>query len=109
MHGTVTEDRVGGDISLGTPSLNLPGTFRPSLAAVMATNTTNTYHEPIVNDAEPNRIADNKPQLSHTATNISLSPEQFERLYLAPKVPHASQNVAKYANAVPLGFLGYFE
>ena len=47
------------------------------------------------------------PQLTHTATNISMSPELFEKLYLAPKVPHAADNVGRYANATPLGFLGY--
>ncbi|KAF2005812.1 plasma membrane ammonium transporter [Amniculicola lignicola CBS 123094] len=45
--------------------------------------------------------------LAHTTTNISLSPELFEKLYLAPKVPHAADNVGRYANATPLGFLGF--
>ncbi|CAO2654365.1 Nn.00g110980.m01.CDS01 [Neocucurbitaria sp. VM-36] len=47
------------------------------------------------------------PQLMHTTTNISMSPELFEKLYLAPKVPHAVDNVGRYANATPLGFLGF--
>lgn len=56
--------------------------------------------------AESNRMAKEPHLLTHTTTNISLSPEQFERLYLAPKVPQASQSAPKFANAVPLGFLG---
>jgi hypothetical protein len=71
---------------------------------IMAATTTTT--EPIMHDPDVDRI-EKKPQLSHTTTNISLSPELFEKLYLSPKVPHASENVAKYANATPLGFLGY--
>ncbi|KAH7080806.1 GPR1/FUN34/yaaH family-domain-containing protein [Paraphoma chrysanthemicola] len=70
------------------------------------TATPSTTHEPIVHESDGDRI-EKKPQLSHTTTNISLSPELFEKLYLAPKVPHSSENVAKYANATPLGFLGF--
>lgn len=63
---------------------------------------------PIVQDSSPDfDQIDSKPHLSHATTNISLSPELFEKLYLQPKVPHASENVKKYANATPLGFLGY--
>jgi len=46
-------------------------------------------------------------QLHHTTTNISLSPELFEKLYLAPKIPHAVEHATQYANATPLGFLGF--
>ncbi|KAF1833200.1 hypothetical protein BDW02DRAFT_580612 [Decorospora gaudefroyi] len=45
--------------------------------------------------------------LTHAATNVSMSPELFEKLYLAPKTPHAKEQVANYANATPLGFLGF--
>lgn len=65
-----------------------------------------TATESIDHASDPDRI-DQKPGLTHTSTNISLSPELFEKLYLAPKVPHASENVGKFANATPLGFLGY--
>jgi hypothetical protein len=68
--------------------------------------TTTAAMESIIHDPDVDQI-EKKPQLSHTTTNISLSPELFEKLYLSPKVPHASENVAKYANATPLGFLGY--
>ena len=47
-----------------------------------------------------------EPHLTHAQTNISISPELFEKLYLAPKTPHANERVGQYANAVPLGFLG---
>jgi uncharacterized protein len=71
-----------------------------------AATTSTTTHEPLVNGHDSDRI-EYKVPLTHTATNITISPELFEKLYLAPKVPHASENVAKYANAVPLGFLGF--
>lgn len=71
----------------------------------MATTTTTHHHEPIVRDSESDHI-ETKPHLSHATTNISMSPELFEKLYLSPKVPHA-ESVVKYANATPLGFLGY--
>jgi hypothetical protein len=67
--------------------------------------TTNGRTESVVLDSDPDRIHE-KPQLAHTTTNISMSPELFEKLYLSPKVPHSSDNVGKYANATPLGFLG---
>ncbi|OAK94807.1 hypothetical protein IQ06DRAFT_353226 [Phaeosphaeriaceae sp. SRC1lsM3a] len=62
--------------------------------------------ESIGHVSDPDRI-DQKPGLAHTSTNISLSPELFEKLYLAPKVPHAAENVGRFANATPLGFLGF--
>jgi hypothetical protein len=71
----------------------------------MATTTTTHHHEPIVRDSNDDSI-EKQPQLSHATTNISMSPELFEKLYLSPKVPHA-ESVVKYANATPLGFLGY--
>lgn len=45
--------------------------------------------------------------MAHSTTNISISPELFEKLYLAPKTPHAAENAGKYANATALGFLGF--
>lgn len=45
--------------------------------------------------------------MAPTSTNISISPELFEKLYLGPKTPHATDNAAKYANAGALGFLGF--
>jgi hypothetical protein len=64
-----------------------------------------TTLEPTFSSADP---ISKPPPLTHTATNISMSPELFEKLYLSPKVPHA-ESVVKYANATPLGFLGYVE
>ena len=60
--------------------------------------------QPTINGTGSDRI-EKEPQLTHTTTNISLSPELFEKLYLAPKVPQA-ENAGRYANATPLGFLG---
>ncbi|KAH8701345.1 GPR1/FUN34/yaaH family-domain-containing protein [Phaeosphaeriaceae sp. PMI808] len=67
--------------------------------------TTQATTEPIVRD-DVDHI-EKRPPLTHTTTNISLSPELFEKLYLSPKVPHSSENVARFANATPLGFLGF--
>ncbi|KAF2181109.1 hypothetical protein K469DRAFT_590584 [Zopfia rhizophila CBS 207.26] len=47
------------------------------------------------------------PPLTHSTTNISISPELFEKLYLTPKVPHAASYEKRFANATPLGFLGF--
>ena len=55
---------------------------------------------------QPPDTITHQSHLTQSSTNISLTPEQFERLYLAPKVPHAADHAAKFANAVPLGFLG---
>jgi hypothetical protein len=79
--------------------------FRLSAISQVNMATTTATTESIVRDPEVDLI-EKQPQLSHTTTNISMSPELFEKLYLSPKVPHASENVAKYANATPLGFLG---
>ncbi|ORY01052.1 GPR1/FUN34/yaaH family-domain-containing protein [Clohesyomyces aquaticus] len=48
-----------------------------------------------------------KHPLTHTTTNVTISPELFEKLYLNPKIPHATDHTNKYANATPLGFLGF--
>lgn len=43
--------------------------------------------------------------LTHSATNISISPELFEKLYLNPKTTHSQPPFG--ANATPIGFLGF--
>jgi hypothetical protein len=49
-----------------------------------------------------------KPQLTQTVSNAyTISPELFEKLYLTPKVPHVGDNAKRYANATPLGFVGF--
>ncbi|KAH8635516.1 hypothetical protein IG631_10917 [Alternaria alternata] len=70
----------------------------------MATTTT-AHPAPAMSSTDSDRI-DKEPRLTHTSTNISLSPELFEKLYLAPKTPNANDHVGRYANATPLGFLG---
>jgi len=54
-------------------------------------------------------IIEEKPNLSHTvsAGAISISPELFEKLYLTPKTPHAGDNIRRFANPTPLGFVGF--
>jgi len=64
-------------------------------------------------DSYPRRPSDEeiglgKPQLTQTVSNAyTISPELFEKLYLTPKVPHAGDAVKRYANATPLGFVGF--
>ena len=48
-----------------------------------------------------------EPSLHKTATNITLSPELFEKLYLTPKVPHVGDANKRYANPTPMGFVGF--
>ena len=72
----------------------------------MATTTVTAHPMDTTNSTDSDRI-DKEPRLAHTSTNISISPELFEKLYLAPKTPHANDRVGKYANATPLGFLGF--
>ncbi|KAH0835156.1 hypothetical protein FOPE_04153 [Fonsecaea pedrosoi] len=54
-------------------------------------------------------MIEEKPGLTHTVSSgaISISPELFEKLYLTPKVPHAGDNIRRFANPTPLGFVGY--
>ncbi|KAF2269118.1 plasma membrane ammonium transporter [Lojkania enalia] len=75
------------------------------MATTTATETINRPNTKEVNGTGPDTINKGAP-LTHTTTNITLSPELFEKLYLAPKVPH-SASVNRYANATPLGFLGF--
>lgn len=47
------------------------------------------------------------PSLHQTSTNITLSPELFEKLYLTPKVPHVGDAYKRFANPTPMGFVGF--
>ncbi|KAI0516718.1 GPR1/FUN34/yaaH family-domain-containing protein [Xylaria bambusicola] len=40
-------------------------------------------------------------------TTVSMPSELFEKLYLTPKAPHADNNVRRFANPTPLGFVGF--
>jgi len=53
-------------------------------------------------------IAMEKPQLTQTISSgaISISPELFEKLYLTPKTPHVGDNIRRFANPTPMGFVG---
>lgn len=58
--------------------------------------------------ASDEEIGFGKPQLTQTVSNAyTISPELFEKLYLTPKTPHTGDNVKRYANATPLGFVGF--
>ncbi|CAK7200893.1 hypothetical protein SEUCBS139899_003592 [Sporothrix eucalyptigena] len=52
-------------------------------------------------------IMDEEKGLNRTQTAVTMSPEMFEKLYLTPKVPHAGDNIKRFANPTPLGFLGF--
>ena len=78
----------------------------PSVVSAKMAATTTAVH-PIQSPSSVNSDhIEKEPHLTHAQTNISISPELFEKLYLAPKTPHANERVSQYANAVPLGFLG---
>ena len=49
-----------------------------------------------------------KPALTQTISSggFSISPELFEKLYLTPKVPRAGDNLKRFANPTPMGFVG---
>ncbi|KAL6157559.1 hypothetical protein ACJQWK_06327 [Exserohilum turcicum] len=70
----------------------------------MATNTM-AHSRPSI---DSDRI-DKEPRLTQTTTNVSLSPQLFERLCLDSMRANANTHVrtTQYANSVPLGFLGF--
>ncbi len=45
--------------------------------------------------------------LKQTGTNVTISPELWEKLYITPKTPHADDSYKKFANPTPLGFVGF--
>nr|OQO29473.1 hypothetical protein B0A51_02780 [Rachicladosporium sp. CCFEE 5018] len=47
------------------------------------------------------------PSLHKTDTNITISPELWEKLYLTPKVPTQSDANKRFANPTPMGFVGF--
>jgi hypothetical protein len=73
----------------------------------MATTTATTSYPALTSHRTDSDRIEKEPRLTHGSSDISFSPELFEKLYLAPKTPHANDRVGKYANATPLGFLGY--
>jgi uncharacterized protein len=60
-------------------------------------------------DLETVDSVDKIPSLTQvrSAGSISLTPELFEKLYLTPKTPHKGDNLKRYANPTPLGFVGF--
>ncbi|ERS99033.1 hypothetical protein HMPREF1624_04228 [Sporothrix schenckii ATCC 58251] len=52
-------------------------------------------------------VMDEEKGLNRTQTAVTMSPELFEKLYLTPKVPHAGNNIKRFANPTPLGFMGF--
>ncbi|RYP55995.1 hypothetical protein DL769_009995 [Monosporascus sp. CRB-8-3] len=49
---------------------------------------------------------DEEKGLHRTTTGVTMSPELFEKLYLTPKVPRVGDNIKRFANPTPLGFVG---
>lgn len=55
-----------------------------------------------VAESSPHSEADRLPQLTHVNTTVTLSPEQFERLYLTP-IGRSQHGLAKkFGNPTPL-------
>jgi len=52
-------------------------------------------------------IEDEEKGLHRTTTGVTMSPELFEKLYLTPKVPRVGDNLKRFANPTPLGFVGF--
>ncbi|CAK7234324.1 hypothetical protein SBRCBS47491_008909 [Sporothrix bragantina] len=52
-------------------------------------------------------VLDEEKGLNRTQTAVTMSPEMFEKLYLTPKVPHAGDNIKRFANPTPVGFMGF--
>jgi uncharacterized protein len=64
--------------------------------------------KPYQQHASAEEISFDKTQLTETVSNAyTISPELFEKLYLTPKVPHTGDAIKRYANATPLGFVGF--
>lgn len=90
-------------MSVNSFDFDLPSSPSAVSAKMAAITTAQPIHSSRSIDSDH---IEKEPQLTHAQTNISISPELFEKLYLAPKTPHANERVGQYANAVPLGFLG---
>ncbi|RMZ66137.1 plasma membrane ammonium transporter (Ato3) [Pyrenophora seminiperda CCB06] len=72
----------------------------------MATSTMREVSAARSTSSDSDRIEKEAHRLGHATTTISLTPEQFEKLYLSPKTPRASRKATRFANAAPLGFMG---
>ncbi|KPI35973.1 Protein alcS [Cyphellophora attinorum] len=48
-----------------------------------------------------------KNTLTPTVTNLTITPEMFEKLYLTPKTPRVGDLSKRFANPTPLGFIGF--
>ena len=60
-----------------------------------------------VDDIEKGRGNDLDLTKTQTISGMTISPELFEKLYLTPKTPHAGDNIKRFANPTPLGFVGF--
>ncbi|KAK5939421.1 hypothetical protein PMZ80_008725 [Knufia obscura] len=65
---------------------------------------TNHQHPSIQDRLEP---AESNLSKVTSSGAVTISPELFEKLYLTPKVPHAGDNIKRFANPTPLGFVGF--
>jgi uncharacterized protein len=75
----------------------------------MATTNGNTPQSHVRDPTTDDGIhyTDSKQELSRTVTQLTITPEMFEKLYLTPKTPHVGDNLKRFANPTPLGFVGY--
>ncbi len=69
---------------------------------------TNDLHKMETGNRDHSPNVSNEDQLKNMLTNtMSLSPELFERLYLAPQQRVAGDLRKTFANPTPLGVLGF--
>lgn len=61
--------------------------------------------------SEISRAGADEKAMRTTETDLSrvvtITPELFEKLYLTPKTPRVGDNVKRFANPTPLGFVGF--
>lgn len=63
--------------------------------------------EPATTASGAKMAGDEEKGLYRTQTGITMSPELFEKLYLAPKVPQLGDYNRRFANPTALGFVGW--
>ncbi|KAI1610139.1 GPR1/FUN34/yaaH family-domain-containing protein [Exophiala viscosa] len=56
-----------------------------------------------------NDFIKSEPPLAHAMSSsaISMSAEVFEKLYMTPETPRVGDNLRRFANPTPLGFMGF--
>lgn len=71
---------------------------------IMATSAGISHH-----NVEDEKLRQTETNISRVMSSgaVTISPELFEKLYLTPKTPHTGDNLKRFANPTPLGFVGF--